>query len=214
MMRSNLVRFFTFDFQSVPFSKPVSIGLRFPVTNPVATATTLFSKPHHHLSEGTSMIGNYFCPADGSSEICRAGWCRASCSPAGCANMSSVAPTGTNPFSSPATLRGTIHGGNQPVIGATVTLCPLVRVPLPSRRPPQRLGSGLQLHQRLGPGGHDGTTSTYSLLSHHRRTHWFISSLKGQTRRTMEGRRTTMPRHSSRSMVVAPLNRKQLCLHE
>jgi hypothetical protein len=40
---------------------------------------------------------------------------------AGCSNMATTAPS-SNPFSSPATLSGNIHGGNQPVVGATVIL--------------------------------------------------------------------------------------------
>ena len=40
---------------------------------------------------------------------------------AGCSNMSSTAPA-VNSLSTAATLSGKVHGGNQPVIGATVTL--------------------------------------------------------------------------------------------
>ena len=40
---------------------------------------------------------------------------------AGCANMATTAPA-SNPLSTAATLSGRIHGGNQPVIGATVSL--------------------------------------------------------------------------------------------
>ena len=68
------------------------------------------------------MIGNYFARLTGSKRNLLALLASSVVLTAGCANMSSTAPTGTNPFVSPATLSGKIHGGNQPVNGATVTL--------------------------------------------------------------------------------------------
>jgi hypothetical protein len=68
------------------------------------------------------MIGNYFARLTGSKRNLLALLASSVVLTAGCANMSSTAPTGGNPFVSPATLSGKIHGGNQPVTGATVTL--------------------------------------------------------------------------------------------
>lgn len=67
------------------------------------------------------MIGNYSARLTGSKRNLLALLASSVIFSAGCANMSSTAPAG-NPFSSPATLSGKIHGGNQPVIGATVNL--------------------------------------------------------------------------------------------
>ncbi|MGH9596371.1 MAG: hypothetical protein ACRD3K_06195, partial [Edaphobacter sp.] len=67
------------------------------------------------------MIGNYFARLTGSKRNLLALLASSAVLTAGCANMSSTAPT-VNPFSSPATIRGSVHGGNQPVIGATVKL--------------------------------------------------------------------------------------------
>ncbi len=115
------------------------------------------------------MIGNYFARLTGSKRNLLALVASSVVLTAGCANMSSVAPTGTNPFSSPATLRGTIHGGNQPVIGATVTLwfagqgAPAIKAATTTT---DSLGF-LQLHQRLGarrPRWHH----LHLFLSHHR----------------------------------------------
>jgi hypothetical protein len=68
------------------------------------------------------MIGNYFARLTGSKRNLLALLASSVVLTAGCANMSTNAPTGTNPFVSPATLGGKVHGGNQPVIGATVNL--------------------------------------------------------------------------------------------
>jgi hypothetical protein len=68
------------------------------------------------------MIGKYFARLTGSKRNLLALLASSVVLTAGCANMSSTAPTGVNPFSSPATLSGKIQGGNQAVIGATVTL--------------------------------------------------------------------------------------------
>ncbi len=67
------------------------------------------------------MIGNYSARLSGSKRNLLALLASSVIFFAGCANMSSTAPV-ANPLSSPATLSGKVHGGNQPVIGATVTL--------------------------------------------------------------------------------------------
>jgi hypothetical protein len=68
------------------------------------------------------MIGNYFARLTGSKRNLLALLASSVVLTAGCANMSTMAPTGANPFVAPATIGGKIHGGNQPVIGATVNL--------------------------------------------------------------------------------------------
>jgi hypothetical protein len=123
-MRSKLLRFFTFDLQSGTFFRSLSYLLtaNSPWSpQPVATATTLFCKPHYHLSEGTPMIGNYSARLTGSKRNLLALLASSVIFSAGCANMSTTAPD-ANPFVSPATLGGRVHGGNQPVSGATVNL--------------------------------------------------------------------------------------------
>ena len=67
------------------------------------------------------MIGNYFARLTGSKRNLLALLASSVVLTAGCANMSSTAPS-ANPFSAEATLGGNVHGGNQPVIGATVNL--------------------------------------------------------------------------------------------
>jgi hypothetical protein len=108
----------------VPFSEPrllymTAISPWSP--QPVAKATTLQSKPHHYLSEGTPMIGNYSARLTGSKRNLLALLASSLVFSAGCSNMSSTAPV-TNSLTTAATLSGKVHGGNQPVIGASVTL--------------------------------------------------------------------------------------------
>src|SRR5258707_7553441 len=116
---------FTFNLQSGNFFRlPSSLNMTAisPWSpQPVAKATTLHSKPQHHLSEGTPMIGNYSARLTGSKRNLLALMASSVVFYAGCSNMSSTAPA-VNSLSSPATLSGKVHGGNQPVIGATVTL--------------------------------------------------------------------------------------------
>ena len=86
---------------------------------------------------------------------------------AGCSNMSSTAPSG-NSLISPATLKGNVHGGNQPVIGATITLWFAGQSGTPSF--PATKGAttttdsnGFFSFTKDTSGGiHDGNTSTYS----------------------------------------------------
>ncbi len=68
------------------------------------------------------MIGNYSARLTGSQRNLLALLASSVIFSAGCANMSSTAPSSANPFSSPATIGGRVHGGNQPVSGATVSL--------------------------------------------------------------------------------------------
>ena len=67
------------------------------------------------------MIGNYISPLSGSRRILLATLATSTLAIAGCSNMSSTAPD-ANPFSSAAVLKGNVHGGNQPISGATVKL--------------------------------------------------------------------------------------------
>ncbi len=67
------------------------------------------------------MIGNYISPLSGSRRVLLATLATSSLFVAGCSNMATSAPD-VNPFTSAATLKGAIHGGNQPVSGATVYL--------------------------------------------------------------------------------------------
>ncbi len=67
------------------------------------------------------MIGNYSARLTGSKRTLLAVLASSVIFSAGCANMSTTAPA-ANPFSTSAALSGKIHGGNQPVVGASVTL--------------------------------------------------------------------------------------------
>src|ERR1700743_1187609 len=99
--RFMFVKFFlTLICNQVPFFRRLSLYMN-PNSpwspQPVAPATTLSSKPLHHLSEGTSMIGNYFARLTGSKRNLLALLASSVVLTAGCANMSSTAPTGGNP---------------------------------------------------------------------------------------------------------------------
>jgi hypothetical protein len=67
------------------------------------------------------MIGNYSARLTGSKRNLLALLASSAIFTAGCANMATTAST-ANPFTSGASLSGKVHGGNQPVSGATVTL--------------------------------------------------------------------------------------------
>ena len=67
------------------------------------------------------MIGNYSARLTGSKRNLLALLASSVVFSAGCSNMSSTAPV-VNSLATAATLSGKVHGGNQPVIGATVTL--------------------------------------------------------------------------------------------
>ena len=85
---------------------------------------------------------------------------------AGC-SMSYTAPA-SNPMIAPATLKGNVHGGNQPVIGATITLWFAGQSGTPSF--PATKGATtttdsngfFSFTKDTSGGPHDGTTSTYS----------------------------------------------------
>jgi hypothetical protein len=68
------------------------------------------------------MIGNYSARLTGSQRNLLALLASSVIFSAGCANMSTTASSGANPFSVPATIGGRVHGGNQQVSGATVSL--------------------------------------------------------------------------------------------
>ena len=67
------------------------------------------------------MIGNTSARLTGSTRNLLALLASSVIFSAGCSNMSSTAPV-TNSLATAATLSGKVHGGNQPVIGAAVTL--------------------------------------------------------------------------------------------
>jgi hypothetical protein len=67
------------------------------------------------------MIGNYSARLSGSKRNLIALLASSAVLTAGCSNMVSTAPS-VSSLSNPASLSGKIHGGNQPVIGAAVTL--------------------------------------------------------------------------------------------
>jgi hypothetical protein len=108
------------------------------------------------------MIGNYFARLTGSKRSLPALLASSVVFTAGCANMATTAP-GANPFSSNATYSGKIHGGNQPVVGATVTLwfagqgAAAVKAATTTS---DSTGSFSFVKDSLG--GHDGTTDNWS----------------------------------------------------
>jgi hypothetical protein len=132
---------------------------------PVAKATTLQSKPHHYLSEGTPMIGNYSARLTGSKRNLLALLASSVVFSAGCSNMSSTAPV-TNSLTTAATLSGKVHGGNQPVIGAAVTLWfagqggPAILAATTTTD-----SAGSFSFAKDTAGGHDGTTDSWSCPS-------------------------------------------------
>jgi hypothetical protein len=132
---------------------------------PVAKATTLQSKPQHYLSEGTPMIGNYSARLTGSKRNLLALLASSVLFSAGCSNMSSTAPV-VNSLSTAATLSGKVHGGNQPVIGATVTLWfagqGLAGSTAVKAATTTTDSSGSFNFTKDTLGGHDGTTPNWS----------------------------------------------------
>ena len=77
------------------------------------------------------MIGNSFARLTGSKRNLLALMASSAVFTAGCSNLATTATT-TTPISQAAALSGTIHGGNQPVVGATVTLYYAGQKPLPA----------------------------------------------------------------------------------
>jgi hypothetical protein len=68
------------------------------------------------------MIGNSFARMTGSKRNLLALMASSAVFTAGCANMATTAPSVVAPATTAASLGGKIHGGNQPVVGATVKL--------------------------------------------------------------------------------------------
>jgi hypothetical protein len=129
---------------------------------PVAKATTLQSKPHHYLSEGTPMIGNYSARLTGSKRNLLALLASSLVFSAGCSNMSSTAPV-ANSLTTAATLSGKVHGGNQPVIGSTVTLWFAGQgAPATLAATTTTDSTGSFSFSKDTAGGHDGTTPNWS----------------------------------------------------
>jgi hypothetical protein len=81
---------------------------------------------------------------------------------AGCSNMSSTAPV-TNSLATAATLSGKVHGGNQPVIGAAVTLWFAGQgAPATLAATTTTDSTGSFSFAKDSAGGHDGTTPSWS----------------------------------------------------
>jgi hypothetical protein len=113
------------------------------------------------------MIGNYSARLTGSKRNLLALMASSVIFSAGCANMSSTAPV-VNSLSSPATLSGKVHGGNQPVVGATVTLWYMGQAGMPGS--PATLAAttttdssgSFSFTKDTSGGTHDGTTDIYA----------------------------------------------------
>jgi hypothetical protein len=111
------------------------------------------------------MIGHYPARLTGSKRNLLALLASSVIFSAGCANMSSTAPV-ANSLSSPATLSGKVHGGNQPVVGAAVTLWYMGQTSGTSGTPATKAAttttdSSGSFSFTKGAGG-NGTTSTYT----------------------------------------------------
>ncbi len=107
------------------------------------------------------MIGNYFARLTGSKRTLLALLASSVLFSAGCSNMISTAPAG-NSLSSPATLSGKIHGGNQPVIGATVTLWYTGQSSAPAKGATTTTdATGSFSFTQVATGTPDGTTDSY-----------------------------------------------------
>ncbi|MCU1248109.1 MAG: hypothetical protein JWQ49_1138 [Edaphobacter sp.] len=108
------------------------------------------------------MIGNYSARLTGSKRNLLALLASSVVFSAGCSNMSSTAPA-VNSLSTAATLSGKVHGGNQPVIGAAVTLwfagqgAPAILAATTTTD-----STGSFSFAKDTAGGHDGTTSSWS----------------------------------------------------
>jgi hypothetical protein len=134
------------------------------------------------------MIGNYFARLTGSKRNLLALLASGAIFTAGCNNMATTASS-SNPFSSPATLSGTIHGGNQPVIGATVTLWfagqggPAIKAATTTS---DSLGS---FSFNRGTAG-DGTTPNYACPASGGSPLVYVTSLGGNTQNNGVGAQT------------------------
>jgi hypothetical protein len=74
-----------------------------------------------YLLEETIVIGISFARLTGSKRNLLALLASSVVLTAGCSYQPYTAPAG-NPMNAPATLSGNVHGGNQPVAGAAITL--------------------------------------------------------------------------------------------
>ena len=114
------------------------------------------------------MIGNYSARLTGSKRNLLALLASSVVFSAGCSNMSSTAPV-VNSLSTAATLSGKVHGGNQPVIGATVTLWfagqGLSGSTAIKAATTTTDNSGSFSFTKDTAGGHDGTTPNWSCPS-------------------------------------------------
>jgi hypothetical protein len=120
-----------------------------------------------YLLEETIVIGISFARLTGSKRNLLALLASSVVLTAGCSYQPYTAPAG-NPMNAPATLSGNVHGGNQPVAGAAITLWFAGQVGNPSF--PATKGAtttsdsqGFFSFTRDTTGGsHDGTTNTYA----------------------------------------------------
>ena len=114
------------------------------------------------------MIGNYSARLTGSKRNLLALLASSLVFSAGCSNMSSTAPV-VNSLTTAATLSGKVHGGNQPVIGATVTLWfagqGLSGSTAVKAATTTTDSTGSFSFTKDTAGGHDGTTPNWSCPS-------------------------------------------------
>ena len=114
------------------------------------------------------MIGNYSARLTGSKRNLLALLASSVVFSAGCSNMSSTAPV-VNSLSTAATLSGKVHGGNQPVIGAAVTLWfagqGLAGSTAVKAATTTTDSAGAFSFTKDTLGGHDGTTPNWSCPS-------------------------------------------------
>ena len=139
------------------------------------------------------MIGNYFARLTGSKRNLLALLASSVVFTAGCANMATTAPD-ANPFSSPATLSGTIHGGNQPVVGATVNLWFAGQTTTSGATKAATTTSGsdgsFNFIKDTSGGTHDGTTSTYACPASGGSPLVYVTSSGGNTQNNGVGTQT------------------------
>jgi hypothetical protein len=108
------------------------------------------------------MIGNYSARLTGSKRNLLALLASSVVFSAGCSNMSSTAPA-VNSLSTAATLSGKVHGGIQPVVGATVTLWFAGQgAPAALAATTTTDNTGSFTFTKDTAGGHDGTTPNWS----------------------------------------------------
>jgi hypothetical protein len=115
------------------------------------------------------MIGNYSARMTGSKRTLLALLASSLVFSAGCSDMSSTAPA-VNSLATAATLTGKVHGGNQPVVGATVTLwfagqgfpVPPATTTAIKAATATTDSTGSFSFTKDTAGGHDGTTPNWS----------------------------------------------------